>query len=208
MKFFEMNEWKMKYAIFSVKRKTRSLIILAVLKKEQSKELEMCLPKSLKKWKKKKGIEVAEDNPESQCNDQNVEKIKPDVSDGTGNDGSEMELAFHSESDFANFPEKKLELGTALRLREPVSETNDFSLSQETDRSYWDTLDKKLKKDKLLSKFPRVCIIYWVSIFATFNYVKGTLPSDFDQTFQNAKKKFAEKYLLHESMDHLSTKVK
>ena len=205
----------MKYAIFSVKQKTRSLIILAVLKKEQSKELEMCLPKSLKEWKKKKGIEVAEDNPESQCNDQNVEKIKPDVSDGTGNDGSEMELAFHSESDFANFPEKKLELGTALRLREPVSETSDsgsgpriLSSSQNNDRKYWDDLHKELKKDKLLSKFPKVCIIFDVSIFANFDDVKGTLPSDFDKSFLTTQKKFAEKYLLNETIDLLYNKVK
>merc|ERR1712142_698647 len=56
--------------------------------------------------------------------------------------------------------------------------------------SYWDDLDKEIQKDKLLSSFP-----------------KGSRPSGFNNTFQNAVRKFAEKYLIPETWDNLLARV-
>ena len=175
-----------------MKQKNRVLYLLALLTPNlpEAKELEMCLPESLKDWKKKKGIEVAEDNPESKCDDRKVEKIEPDASNGTESTGTDSEGTPHFEMEM---PEKKLEPGTALRLREPVSETTDpglFRSSKKNDRIYWDDLDKELKKDKLLSKFPRVCITYKVWNFANFNQMllRGQLQVNLIHLFKLPRK--------------------
>merc|ERR1719369_579402 len=83
-----------------VKQKNKLLPILALLapKHVQAKEFEIDIPPSLKRWKKKKGINEAEDSWWSKCNGQKVVKFEPDASDGsesvpmTGTGGSdEME---------------------------------------------------------------------------------------------------------------------
>merc|ERR1712142_325718 len=58
------------------------------------------------------------------------------------------------------------------------------------DQKYWKHLDKQLQNDKLLSYFP-----------------KGERPPDLSLLFKASRKKFAEKYLVHGTMDHLQAKI-
>merc|ERR1712142_1433831 len=58
------------------------------------------------------------------------------------------------------------------------------------DQKYWNDLDKQLQNDKLLSHFP-----------------KGERPSDMINLFRTTRIQFAQKYLVHDTMDHLQAKI-
>ena len=135
----------------------RSLLLSALLVPEhvETKHLEVCPPNSLKKWKKRRGIDEAEDSPKSKCNKGEVEELPNDASNGT--ESLEEKIHFEVEPETIEY---KLQPGIALRIPEPTpaSAHNRVSLrsSQGRDENYWNDLDKDLKNDTLLSLFPKV----------------------------------------------------
>ena len=147
-----------------MKKVERSLYLSALLVQKQTKTkyLEVCPPNSLRKWKKRRGID--EDSLESKCNKRDVEELPRDTSNGTESfeDEIHFETSFHTE--MKKIPEvaikEKLEPGMAIRIPEPTPAQGraSFRSSQRQDQKYWNNLDKELKNDKLLSSFPRVLI--------------------------------------------------
>ena len=109
---------------FSVVKKIRSAIIANKLLTEEKSvtELNVCVPKSLEKWKRRHGKKEAR-------------SILPGL----------------KKCIKAKLLESKL---TGIKPYQKNSK-KDKVLS----RKYWDDLDKKLKKDKLLSHFPKVVLM-------------------------------------------------